>query len=168
MDPKASVEIQQGHMVGQPARSQPPDIQIRDAKASDAPALARLAGQLGYPAQPAEIIARLPKESDLRQERVIVVTNGAETVIAWTAVRTAVHIHNAPYAEISGFVVDESMRGKGIGKRLMAEVEQWAIGNGLSAIRLNANVRRTESHRFYESLGFSITKQQYAFRKDLS
>ena len=64
-----------------------PDIQIRDAIAADAPALAQLAGQLGYPTRLAEIVARLPKESDSFNERVIVATNGGEDVIAWTTVR---------------------------------------------------------------------------------
>ena len=167
MDSIASGQIQQGHMEGQPKKVRLPNVQIRDAIAADAPALARLAEQLGYPTQPAEIVARLPKENEPCQERVIVATNSANDVVAWTAVRTASHIHSAPYAEISGFVVDESMRGKGVGKRPMAEVERWAIGNGLSAIRLSANVKRTEAHRFYESLGYKITKQQYAFRKEL-
>jgi GNAT superfamily N-acetyltransferase len=121
----------------------------------------------GYPTTPKEITERLPRVSEPRQERVIVAVNGANEVVAWTTVRIAVHIHSAAHAEVSGFVVDERMRGRGIGRLMMAEVERWSRENGLSAVRVNANITRTGAHLFYESLGFRIIKQQYAFRKDL-
>lgn len=167
LDLLAADQIQHEHMEAQSKEARLPDVQIRDATAADAAAVARLAEQLGYPTQPAEIVARLPIADDPHPDRVIVATEAAGGVVAWTTVGIRSHIHSAPYAEISGFVVDQRVRGKGIGKRLMAEVEQWAMGNKLSAIRLSANVNRTEAHRFYKSLGFKVIKQQYAFRKEL-
>jgi GNAT superfamily N-acetyltransferase len=142
------------------------DVGVRDALASDAPGLARLAEQLGYPTEPSVIADRL-REIDPQLERVIVAVHDAHGVVAWLTVRATVHIHSGPHAEISGFVVDETMRGVGIGKRLMTEVEQWARTKGLPAIHLSTNVKRTDAHRFYESLGFRVTKQQYALTKEL-
>ena len=142
-------------------------IGIRDALASDAAGLATLADQLGYPTEPSVIADRLQK-IDPELERVIVAVHDVHGVVAWLTVRAAVHIHSAPHAEISGFVVDETMRGMGIGKRLMAEVERWARSRSLTTIRLSTNVTRTGAHRFYESLGFRVMKQQYALTKELN
>ncbi len=142
-------------------------ITTRDAVAADAPALARLSAQLGYPVTPKQIADRLSRVADSGQQRVIVAMDQPNNVIAWTAVRVTEHIHSEAHAEISGFVVDETWRGRGVGKLLMAEVQRWASERHLPFIRLNANIKRTEAHKFYQSLGFTMTKQQYAFKKEL-
>ncbi len=148
-------------MTGAPGRHT-----TRDAAASDAAALSALARQLGYDAAPREIVSRLER-MDTRVERVIVAVDGDGAVVAWTSVRATEHIHSGRYAEISGFVVDEACRGRGVGRFLMAAVERWAREEGLAVLRLSANVTRTRAHSFYESLGFARTKQQFAYRKEL-
>ena len=142
-------------------------VQVRDAAASDAAALADLAEQLGYPCTPEDMASRLPGTGESAHERVIVAEDRVGGVVGWITVRETVHIHSAPYADVSGFVVDQAFRGRGIGKLLMAEVERWSRARGLGAIRLSTNIKRTEAHRFYESLGFRIIKTQYALKKDL-
>ena len=142
-------------------------ITTRDAVSSDAPALARLSGQLGYPATQREVADRLSRVTDPSQARVIVAVDESREVIAWTTVRTVEHIHSEEHAEISGFVVDENKRGRGVGRLLMAETERWARERHLPYIRLNANVTRTGAHRFYQSLGFTKAKQSYVFKKEL-
>jgi ribosomal protein S18 acetylase RimI-like enzyme len=143
------------------------DITIRDARASDSPTLATLADQLGYKVKVEDITKRLNKLPHKLDERVIIAEDTSGAVVGWTTFRITEHIHNDPYVEISGFVVDQQSRGKGIGKTMMKEVEQWTIGKGLSTIRLSANVTRTGAHKFYEAIGFKQTKQQFAFRKDI-
>lgn len=142
-------------------------ITTRDAAAADAPALARLSGQLGYPVTEREVSERISRVTNPSQARVIVAVEESKQVIAWTTVRTVEHIHSEEHAEISGFVVDENKRGRGVGKILMAEVERWARERKLPFIRLNANVTRSVAHRFYQSLGFTTAKQSYVFRKEL-
>jgi GNAT superfamily N-acetyltransferase len=138
----------------------------RDATVADAAALSRLAEQLGYTASPKDIAERLSR-MDSNQERVIAAVDSSEAVVGWTSVRAAEHIHSGACLEISGFVVEEEKRGRGVGKILMAAVELWAREKKLGVVRLNANVTRIRAHRFYESLGFARIKQQYVFKKDL-
>ncbi len=141
-------------------------MKTREAAGADAPALSALATELGYAASPQEIAARLSRMAR-ETDTVLVVADAADGVIAWASVRATEHIHSGAYAEVSGFVVSGSHRGTGVGRLLMAAVEQWARGKALPAVRLSANVTRTGAHRFYEALGFERTKQQYAFRKEL-
>lgn len=143
-----------------------PVVTTRDAVPADAAALSALAGQLGYAVSPetaAERVARLAAPD----RRVIVAVNARDAVVGWAAVHVTEHIHSDPHVEISGFVVEERSRGRGVGRAMMAEVERWTREKGLSTVRLHANVTRKPAHLFYARLGFARIKEQYSFRKDL-
>lgn len=68
---------------------------------------------------------------------------------------------------ILGLAVDSNFQGRGIGKRLMNAIEYYALKNNISYIRLNSNVRRTEAHKFYESIGYICDKTQKRLIKKL-
>ena len=68
---------------------------------------------------------------------------------------------------ILGLAVDSNFQGQGIGKKLMSAIEDYALKNNISYIRLNSNIRRTEAHRFYESIGYVCDKTQKRLIKKL-
>lgn len=68
---------------------------------------------------------------------------------------------------ILGLAVDSDFQGQGIGKKLMSSIEEYALKNNISYIRLNSNVRRTEAHKFYESIGYVCDKAQKRLIKKL-
>lgn len=68
---------------------------------------------------------------------------------------------------ILGLAVDSNFQGRGIGKRLMNAIEDYTLKNNISYIRLNSNVRRTEAHKFYESIGYICDKTQKRLIKKL-
>ena len=68
---------------------------------------------------------------------------------------------------ILGLAVDSNFQGRGIGKRLMNAIEDYALKNNISYIRLNSNVRRTEAHKFYESILYRCDKTQKRLIKNL-
>jgi ribosomal protein S18 acetylase RimI-like enzyme len=70
-------------------------------------------------------------------------------------------------AEIWGLVVDSRHRGNRIGQRLMDAAEAWARERGVTTMRLYTNVLRTDTHRFYERLGFERVKTSYTYTKTL-
>ena len=137
-------------------------LNIRDARPGDEAALARLADQLGYPAQADTVAARIVKYFRNPEERVIVAELDGG-VIAWTSVALVDHFYTPRCVEISGLVVDAGLRGRGIGAALLAEAKRWAAGLGVATVRLRANVIRAEAHRFYERQGFARVKQQIVF-----
>ena len=65
---------------------------------------------------------------------------------------------NGGYVRILAFVVKQDQRKNGIGKALMAAVEQWAREQGLSALLLTSGIReeRLSAYRFYQNMGFAI------------
>ena len=68
---------------------------------------------------------------------------------------------------ILGLAVDSNFQGQGIGKKLMSAIEDYALKNNISFIRLNSNVRRVEAHKFYESIGYISDKTQKRLIKKL-
>jgi GNAT superfamily N-acetyltransferase len=140
---------------------------IRSARLDDSPALAMLSAQLGYPTTAEVVQARLPRYLEAKERRVIVAELDGQ-VVGWTSIEIVDHFYLEKFAEISGFVVEATHRGRGIGHALMAEAERWTSAQGLSILRLKTNVVRTEAHRFYENLGFLRTKTQYTYVKQLA
>ncbi|MEI8123462.1 MAG: GNAT family N-acetyltransferase, partial [bacterium] len=74
--------------------------------------------------------------------------------------------HNgAPIAVVENVVVDSGSRRQGIGRKMLTFAAATARQKQCYKMILASNVRLTESHQFYESLGFA--KQGYAFSLDL-
>jgi GNAT superfamily N-acetyltransferase len=138
------------------------EINIRDARPGDEAALAGLAAQLGYATTAETVAERIVKYYGNPEERVIVAELGGG-VVAWTSASLVDHFYTPRCVEISGLVVDASLRGQGIGAALLGEVKRWAAELGVPNVRLRANVIRTEAHRFYERQGFARVKQQIVF-----
>jgi GNAT superfamily N-acetyltransferase len=88
-------------------------------------------------------------------------------VVGW--IHGAEHelIETGRHCEILGLVVDAEHRQVGAGRLLVAAVEAWAADRGLDDVAVRSNVVRTESHPFYERLGYRRVKTQHAYRKRL-
>jgi GNAT superfamily N-acetyltransferase len=141
-------------------------LTIRAAGPPDVAALARLAGQLGYPTTPEEAARRLAADrEDSRHELLVAETN--REVIGWISLAEEHSILHDPRVEILGLVVDEAHRGAAVGRKLIERAEQWARERGCRTILLRSNVIRERAHRFYERLGYGVVKTQKVFRKPL-
>lgn len=139
---------------------------MRLAQPADAPRIAALATQLGYPSYPAQVERRLESVRHDADHAVWVAEAYGE-VVAWLHVFVCRLVEADRFAEIGGLVVDEACRAQGAGRLLMGHAEQWAREKGCRGVYLRSNVIRKEAHSFYERLGYTRIKTQHAFRKDL-
>lgn len=69
--------------------------------------------------------------------------------------------------QVAAVVVDEEVRGRGIGRALLGYAENWARARGCKKVFLSSNVTRLETHKFYERAGYTSTKQSKLFFKSL-
>lgn len=138
--------------------------EVRLARDEDAAEIAELLGHLGYPAAAADVPARLVR---LRAR------GDAETFVALADGRVAglatVHardvLHNArPVVQLTALVVRPNVRGRGVGRALVAAVERWALARGTDRLVLTTALHRADAPRFYEHLGFEQTGRRYAKR----
>ncbi len=58
------------------------------------------------------------------------------------------------HAHIEDVIVDESLRGQGIGEALVKYLLQTAREMGLKGVSLTCNPRRTAANRLYQKMGF--------------
>jgi GNAT superfamily N-acetyltransferase len=142
-------------------------ITVRPAASADAGAIASLSGQLGYLCTAEDIERRLARAAGDADGAVLVADSRRDGVIGWVHVRAIHLLTRDACAEIGGLVVEEAMRGRGIGGRLMAAAEEWARCQGLSTLRLRSNVVRDEAHEFYRGRGFESSKTSLLFTKTL-
>ncbi len=142
-------------------------LRIRPVQPEDAPALAALAGQLGYPAAPEVVAARLQALTEDDYHAVFVAVGANSEVVGWIHVYLCLQVIADREAEIGGLVVDEAHRSQGIGARLVQAAEDWARAHGCQGLTVRANVVRERAHAFYRRWGFREVKVQRVFHKSL-
>ncbi len=113
------------------------ELKIRRARTSDAPQLAALTGQLGYPATVAQIRKRLQGIKPASQNAVFVAHSKNDGVIGWLHVSRDVLLESEIRAEVNGLVVAEGQRSLGAGARLEPGAVVISIGRqtGRSMLR---------------------------------
>ena len=115
---------------------------IRLARLSDAPALADLSGELGYPTAREQVHSRLSTLLHRDDHAVYVAESEEEIVDGWIHVFGAHTVESDPFAEIGGLVVREAARGRGAGKALIGQALGWARSRGYGLIRVRSNTKR--------------------------
>jgi GNAT superfamily N-acetyltransferase len=68
-------------------------------------------------------------------------------------------------AILEDVVVDEGLRGQGIGKRMMDYAGDLCREKKCYKMALNSNRHRIEAHRFYESLGYERHGYSFAIQE---
>jgi GNAT superfamily N-acetyltransferase len=139
---------------------------LREARLEDATEIARLSGELGYPATAAEIATRLTALLDDPAHRVSVVEM-AGVLLGWIAVECRMTLESGERAEIVGLVVGEEARRQGVGRILIDDAETWARALGFATLVVRSNVLRDASHAFYRSQGYAHRKTQHVYAKAL-
>jgi GNAT superfamily N-acetyltransferase len=130
---------------------------LRRPEGGDAVALAELMTQLGYPCPPDAIPPRLQKLANDPDVLLTVAEHEGRVVgIVTGHILHAIH-KSEPVAMLTALVVLEHARGLGIGKALVAHVEDWARTRGASAMTLTSALRRSDAHAFYRRLGYEHT-----------
>jgi GNAT superfamily N-acetyltransferase len=147
--------------------SQNKELMIRPAKSADAPQLAMLSGQLGYPATEAQMRRRLREIKPPSQNAVFVADSAKDGVIGWLHVSKEPLLESEIRAEVNGLVVADGQRSLGAGAQLLAAAEDWARKHGCMSMSVRSNITRERAHKFYERNGYEHFKTQKSFRKPL-
>ncbi len=142
------------------------NTKIRLAEDQDAAVLSELAGQLGYPSSAGDILARVRKFRTLTDHAVFVAEE-AGRVVGWLHAQTRRSLELPEHTEITGMVVDEKQRGRGVGAALVQAAETWTRRQGLPFLKVKSNIVRDRTHAFYQRLGFGLNKTQKVFVKEL-
>ena len=135
-----------------------PDITIRDATPDDVDALLRLLCQLDPPNEAPTrddaiaAIAAIDRQPGMRH--LVAELDGAVVGSLVMAVLPNLTHHAQPWCQMENLVVDETHRGKGVGRALMAWCEAAARDAGCYKLQFQSRNHRRDSHRFYRRLGY--------------
>lgn len=135
---------------------------IRLATVRDAPELARLLTQLGHPTDAARVERCWDAWSAEGNAAYVAEGEGGALAGVLTTHRMVVLHRPKPVGRVTSLVVEESLRGRGIGRALMAAAEQALRDSGCGLVEITSNVKRADAHAFYESLGYERTSVRLA------
>ncbi|HTX69258.1 MAG TPA: GNAT family N-acetyltransferase [Thermoleophilia bacterium] len=143
-----------------------PDTQVavRLARMDDAPALAALAGVMGYEVTPDEARARLERQSPDPETAVFVAELDGRVVGYVQAVERRILVVD-PFVELGGLAVSPDARRGGVASRLLAAVEEWAAARDVRLVRVRSRRERSDAHEAYRACGFGLDKEQLVFSK---
>jgi GNAT superfamily N-acetyltransferase len=143
----------------------PSGPRIRVATAADAPQLAVLCAELGYPTTEQQARERLVLLAD--PERTLLVAEHGGRPAGFVDVHVQRVVESAPYGEVGGLVVAGGARGAGVGAALLAAAAAWSRDRGLERLWIRANLARVGPHEFYEHVGCRRVKDQRVYEYPL-
>jgi GNAT superfamily N-acetyltransferase len=129
-------------------------ITVRDARDDDAEALAALLAELGYPVAAGEVPARVARFQSRGNGRVLIAEVEGQ-IAAFAALELTFPIHHAaPVAHLSAFAVAARARRQGIGRALLAHVQDAAHAAGCLRLVVTSADHRADAHAFYLAAGW--------------
>ncbi|WP_434664109.1 GNAT family N-acetyltransferase [Klebsiella sp. MISC125] len=134
-------------------------VTTRIANEADAPDLLALFQQLGYPVDLANLRDLLREDNSYRYTLVALVEEQLSGVIVVNLIEP-MH-EKGRWGLISALVIDESCRGAGVGRILLAEAERIAIASGCRQIELSSSERREQAHKFYQNNGYREVRKRF-------
>ena len=137
-------------------------IQLRPARDADIGAIRELVRQLGYEPSASALAATFQRLITEPDHRVLVAVDGDTLLGVLTLHWAPLLQYEAQAARIMTLVVDESARGKGVGKLLVERAAEIATEMGCETLELTTALHRKEAHAFYHAIGFETASLRLA------
>jgi GNAT superfamily N-acetyltransferase len=154
---------------GEQARTADPPS-VREAIAADLPRLLQLYVALGVesedalaagPPAPEYVQAFVDVSVDRRQRLLVIEAAGRIVGTLVLLIVPNIGRRGRPYAIVENVVVDEAQRSRGYGAALMRYAIEEARKAGCYKVALTSRLHRSEAHRFYERLGFTVESKGF-------
>lgn len=140
---------------------------VRAPAPGDYEKMADLATQLRYPTTGGQIRARFEAMLDSDGYAVYVAGWPGRQIGGWIGLCMVRSVEQDVCAQISGLVIDEQLRSRGLGTLLLEEAEKWARSHACGSISVHLNVDRERAHQFYMRNGYRHIKTQKYLLKTL-
>lgn len=136
------------------------NIKIRKAKESDSIFISSLLSQLGYELSISKIEQMISSFSD--DMDLIYVATLKEEVLS---VMSLIFFNYFPISEkicrITSIVVDDKVRGLGLGSKLIEHAKTIALENACTILEVTTSLKRDKTQAYYKSIGFNKTSYKY-------
>ncbi|MBN1264171.1 MAG: GNAT family N-acetyltransferase [Anaerolineales bacterium] len=140
---------------------------FRPVLPDDSEAVLRLAEELGYFINPEAGRKRLREITSNKHHLFLVAELNDGTIAGWAHAALQSQFLIDQHVELHGLIVGERWRSRGIGEKLLVQVEAWARMQGCVLVLVRTNVIRERAHTFYTRLGYTEQKRQAILIKEL-
>lgn len=141
---------------------------FREINTADAPEVAKICKEaLGYDINVESVKRQIEKLTNDKNQHIIIGYEDEKTrkIIGFVHAQMYESFYSDLGLNILGLAVNPNFQGSGIGRKLMNKLEDYAVDNNISFIRLNSAMKREEAHKFYEHIGYACDKVQKRFIK---
>jgi len=139
---------------------------IRRCMVSDAHRIYELCRiSLGYDFTEEQVEANVRKLIGSKENLLMVAVNEDDEVVGFIHANNHDPVYAPPMKDIMALAIYDEYRHIGIGKQLVAAVEDWAVKTGARGIRVNSGIEQKSAVIFYKSCGFDYIKTNYNLRK---
>jgi GNAT superfamily N-acetyltransferase len=136
-------------------------IDIRRATAADAPAMAPLLAQLGYPTT-ADVLPHRLAAIEGEGGVAFVAVGGSQQIVGLVSGARHATLHAGErVAYITALVTAAEARGQGVGRALVAAIEHWARASGCTRLSVTSAEYRADAHAFYPRCGFPYSGRRF-------
>jgi GNAT superfamily N-acetyltransferase len=139
-------------------------VTVREAAPGDAEGVAALLAELGYPDDPGRVGRRLQRFSAEPSSFVLVAEDGAGRVAGLTSASVMPLLHEeGRWCRLSALVVGGRSRREGVGRALVAAVEERAREAECRYLEVTSGERRERkaAHVFYAALGLEEVSRRF-------
>jgi len=142
------------------------EVVFRRAKWDDLPAIVRLLADDELGSQREQYEEPLPEtyyaafeqiDCDSNHELIVAERDGKVIGTLHLMFLPSLSFQGGSRAQVESVRIDDSLRGKGIGSKLMKWTIEKAKSRGAHVLQLTTHGSRANAHRFYERLGFKGT-----------
>jgi ribosomal protein S18 acetylase RimI-like enzyme len=136
------------------------DVALRPATVADAPRIAALFTEEGYPAGATAIESRLGRFNS--DDSTVIVADHDGEILGFIALHVVPRFeHDDAFVRIVALVVDSAVRDRGIGRVLMAEAERIGKAREAAFVEITAGHHRPGARHLYDSLGYDPNLTAY-------
>jgi GNAT superfamily N-acetyltransferase len=136
-------------------------VSVRAAAPADAPAIAALLAELGYPTPAPDVERRLGDLEASGRSAALVAEHAGEVAGVLTLHTVPVLHEPGDWCRVTVLVVGEAARRRGLARALVAEAEAMARARGCVRIEVTSALHRDGAHELYRSMGFGQVSEHF-------
>jgi len=142
------------------------NFKIRRCMVSDAKHIYELCRiSLGYDFTAQQVESNVRKLIGSAENLLMVAVDEEDSCVGFIHASNHDPVYAPPMKDIMALAIYDEYRHMGIGKQLVAAVEDWARKTGAHGLRVNSGIEQKSAVIFYKSCGFDYIKTLYNLRK---
>jgi GNAT superfamily N-acetyltransferase len=136
-------------------------IRIREARSADAASVSALMDELGYDLSPADVEARI--EVYLRSSDAVLVADDCGEIVGFVSFHIIPLFHaSSSLGRITAMCISSNRQREGIGRALLASLDEIASSCGCVRIEVTSGDQRAEdAHQFYQACGYAVDSRRF-------